>query len=115
MAVHARSCGSGRTRPWPCLQAAEIMTRAELPAGASTLDRLFRRSGRPPLRAAALGTLLLLRRDRDLALEALADASPLVRLAAATWLLQGTGQGLGDRDHGAGALEAVCYSQVTAG
>ena len=90
-AVHAKACGAGRTRPWLCLQAAEIMTRAEMPAGASTLDRLFRRSGRPPLRAAALGTLLLLRRDRDLALEALADASPVVRLTAVRWLLQGTG------------------------
>lgn len=89
------ACRAGTNEALLCVQAAEVLARAGLAAGMTTLERLARQEQEVQVRAAALRTALLIRPDHRLALESLADPGPQVRLTAAGWILSGAPRGGG--------------------
>jgi HEAT repeat protein len=83
--LHALTCGP-RGPASVCLQAAELLLALGDGQGRRTLIRLARRAQQAPRRVQALRAALRAGVPRRLAVEALADPSPQVVLAAAAWL-----------------------------
>lgn len=82
--LHSLACGAKDEQMESlCLQAAELLTRAGKSSGRASLARLSHRGKTPTLRISALRSALALGAHLSVALKALPDKDPKVRVAAA--------------------------------